>query len=479
MDFSGSLNLYVSIHRRLRIRKSKSLVFILFSVMIAGSAFVTLFDPDGTTGAVMAAGWGVGITMVVALLFSGVLVSKNEKIMIIIAWLVRIVWSTNQSFGLGIQGDPFFEMGYSLYYGYDTCMHINCPILTNYPPILEKWFHVTGPNRFVVSYMNAFLTMAAVFFVIKSFEILKIEGKLRTLAVAIMALNPFIIVFCADVYREAIYIFCSSISFYFFIKWAVVRKKVVYITAALLLTLPIVYLHTGYLMITIAYFIVALFNLKGLNFNRAIYKIIAIIVGVFAAFFVFGLIGGGISNANYLSKISLSLEENLKSFVTISSLQTNTGSMYLRWMTSITTISQFLIFSVLRVIEFLYSPLPFENYRLQDIASFLIDSTIFITATIFIFWMLHVQNVRRIKIRHAKPGYYLVLICAIFSILFVALPFSWGTIASGTAIRHRQCLLPMVCCIIGICGSFIKDRKLSDNEKKKSGTIYESSVYRV
>lgn len=79
--------------------------------------------------------------------------------------------------------------------------------------------------------------------------------------------------------------------------------------------------------------------------------------------------------------------------------------------------------------------------------SFVADSLIFLVALVLVLMFVIDKKWKVTKFN----SYGLILIASIVIVLLTAIPFAWGTFNAGTALRHRNCLLPFICIQIGIC----------------------------
>ena len=451
----------ISKHNTLKVNRGPLLAILIIALISCISFVFTLFDPtaecDDTLVSML---WLVGLTIAVLTLFSYSIINNfKEWIIVALAWGVRIVYATiNNSEIITFRGDNFYDMARGLYYGYNHIMGGTYPIITNYPSVLVEEFNIFGINRLVTCYVNAFLTMVAIFYLLKCFSLLKFNQRIRTILLIVFSFNPFTILFGAEVFREAIYIPLVTISLYFFIKWAMNRRPL-NIVFAMVAIIPVAWLHSGYIMIAAGYAIIGLLYLGRLNNNRLMYKLLLLIMIIGAV----GVILFTEFGNNFVSKISLIT--NPSAFAShFDNVNTNTnsdaGSHYLAWMSGTTSIALFILYTPIRIFYFLYSPMLWDCYRLQDWLSFVADSSIFLVALVLVLKFIINKKWKVTK----SNSYGLVLIASIIIVLLTALPFAWGTYNAGTALRHRNCLLPFICLQIGICMSYFKSTRKKENE---------------
>lgn len=432
---------------RVKSKTFYAVAIIIFTTVV--STAVTVIDPTAEWDkSLISVLWLVGLTIAVIQLFSSDIVkSRDERFVIAAAWIVRILYaSMNNIEIISFRGDDFFSMAHGLYYGYDHVIEGTYPVLTHYPSVLLGEFHVFGINRLVTCYVNAFLGMIAIYFLMKCFRLLDISKTVRTILLCVFSFNIFFILYGSDVFRESIYMTLVTISLYFFIKWTMDRKSVD-VLIALIMIVPVVWLHSGYIMIAGGYILVSIFYLRKITVEKLLCKyalVTAMGVFVFIAFFtsVFG---------DLLEKVSIG--GDLSSFWSyfdsvLNVVNADSGSVYLRWMTGISSVGMMILYTPIRLFYLLYSPMVWDCYRIQDCIVFFTDSVVFLSA---LFLSLRVCVFGRKRSRIREKGHYAVLVGSAVVLLLTSIPFAWGVFNAGTAIRHRNCLLPFVIIQLAIC----------------------------
>lgn len=442
-------------------------VAILLFVTIVSTCF-TMVDPTAEWDkAFLSVLWCFGLTVAVIQMFSSDVVrNQSEKTVIMLAWIVRILYATMNNLEIFLfRGDDFFSMAHGLYYGYDHVINGTYPVLTHYPPILLGEFRIFGINRFVTCYVNAFLGMLAIYYLLKCFQLLNIERKVRIILLFVFSFNIFFILYGSDVFRESIYMTLVTISLYYFIKWTQNRKPMDVIVALIVL-IPVVWLHTGYIMIAGGYIVVCIFYLKKVTFERLVYKYVLVVaMGLFVIMAVFASLWG-----YALSSYMNHLNEGVSAFWSyfdnvLMGDNSNAGSVYLLWMSGISSIWMMIIYTPIRMFYFLFSPIVWDCYRVQDFVIFITDSVVFLSS---FYYVLKVCIFRRKRSLVRSDGHYGVLVGTAVVVLLTTIPFAWGTFNAGTAIRHRNCLLPFIIIQLAICLSARKRRINEEEEDVKS-----------
>lgn len=122
------------------------------------------------------------------------------------------------------------------------------------------------------------------------------------------------------------------------------------------------------------------------------------------------------------------------------------SSDYLTWL-DLSSPSRILLFLPLKAIYFLYSPIIIDWRGLNDIAAFVLDSSVYIAIS----WILLSRKV-------GVPQYRLLKRYLLISIIVTTVMFSFGTSNTGTAIRHRA----KICFFMLIAASVSTEKKRKD-----------------
>jgi hypothetical protein len=154
--------------------------------------------------------------------------------------------------------------------------------------------------------------------------------------------------------------------------------------------------------------------------------------------FTFALIANNISNLN--GKFSfLILEENLSLIESYQSKKrVEGGATYLRNY-QINSAVDLIPFASLRLVYFIFSPMPYDVRGLGDLVAILLNSSFFY----FLFYLI-------IRSRKIISKNHFSIFPKIFFILFltIALGFAFGTENSATAMRHRTKIFPVLIIVV-------------------------------
>ena len=202
--------------------------------------------------------------------------------------------------------------------------------------------------------------------------------------------------------------------------------------------------HSGVIFVTTGYLITLLSGKK----NQKIFQYLVLILGIIGFILFKDILLEKVGGGEIETIIAANNRDTLKM----------AGSGYLQSI-STTSLGQIIIFLPLFIFYFLYSPTPDMFRGGLDIISFILNSSIYLYFTFSGFYLYRkVKN--RLTLAEKKIIKYLFI-----SALFTIAVFSIGTRNAGTAIRHRDKIVPLLIVIFAI----IKNRTILLKEKK----IYE------
>src|SRR5699024_747145 len=304
-----------------------------------------------------------------------------------------------------------------------------------YAKILGVVFYFIGDNRIIGQYINVVLGMAVIILIYRILKMLNVEKENLNGAILIASILPNTLIFSAILLRENFITFFVTLSFYFFIKWYKKGKSRNQIFSIISIIVASVF-HSGVIGMLVGYILAyVLFNRKKYEYKLSGRSIMVIMLFIFIALTV-------MNNQNiFLGKFS-----NIEEIDDIINAANSRGgeSKYLTSL-QISTWWQILLYSPVYMMYFLISPLPWDWRGFNDILTFCIDSVLYL-------YLLYIgiKNIGNIKtMRNNK---YIIFNIGI-SILITVFIFGIGVSNAGTAMRHRQKILP----VLIILSTVIKD----------------------
>ena len=275
------------------------------------------------------------------------------------------------------------------------------------------------------------------------YEILKklrIKKNLLVLMIGVSALSPISLIYRTGILREATIILFISYSLKNFIFYCVDKDNLAMIKAFIFIGIGAMF-HSGAIFIVSGYMIA----LSGGRKNQKIYQFLILILGI---------IGFILFKDSLLEKVGGGDIENILLANNRDSLKM-ASSGYLKSI-STNSLIQIVIYLPLFVFYFLFSPTPDMFRGVIDIISFLLNSSIYIY--LILGSLYYLKNLKR----GLNPVEKKILKCLFLSAIFTIAVFSIGTRNAGTAIRHRDKIVPLLIAIFSI----IKNRYIIMKERR-------------
>lgn len=303
---------------------------------------------------------------------------------------------------------------------------------TNYTNIISTIYFIVGPVRMIAQQFNVVLGMGVIFVCLKIFDELNFSTKQKQIATAMLALFPHICIFSAILLREAPIQFCLAYSTLFFIRW-MKNKPLWNLVISLVFILGAASLHGGSVFWACGYVAAVCVYRPAFRKNAlTVATIGGIVLAGLAVVAMIPLMDKRVdAMATALSEGEVAVDGEKAADAA--------GSAYLTWL-NISNPYLLLLFSPLKMFYFLFSPLPPDWRGAMDVIAFVFDSTIYAGA----FWTIW----RGLK-HLADPVQKNIVRYLLVSVLAMSFVFGYGTIASGTALRHRCKFFPelLVCAI--------------------------------
>lgn len=258
--------------------------------------------------------------------------------------------------------------------------------------------------------------------------LLKIERNLKRFLMYVLIISPISLIMRAGILREAIIIVCVSYSLKNFIEYIFENNFYKMIISFISIGIGAIF-HSGVIFLAIGYF----FYLLGGKKNQKFIQILILLIGIIV-FLVFKdklliTVGGG----DVDRILAYNNDNTLKS----------AGSAYLTSI-STTSLAQIGAYLPLFMFYFLYSPTPDMIRGVLDIVTLALNSSIYLYITFI--GLITYKNVKSKLSQKEKK----IVKSLLIGILFTIAVFSVGTRNAGTAMRHRDKVLPFLIVIFAI-----------------------------
>lgn len=311
-----------------------------------------------------------------------------------------------------------------------------------YTKILGIVSYITFPERILLQYINVLLGLFIILIMYKILKELCIDEKIIRNSLIMISLFPISIIHSAILLRENIISFFLILSLYYLVKWYKKKSLKDMVIAVSLVGLASIF-HSGVLFITIGYiFAILFYNHKYDKFKFKTNTIIQFLIITMVGVVIFTKY-----NDVFLAKFSS--VDDIQDVLRFASGGRG-GAVYLTWL-NISNPLQLIIFAPIKMIYFLVSPLPMDWRGISDVLAFSIDGILYLYLLINC-----LSNIGKIEKRSKLTD---IILISLLAVIFV---FGIGLNNAGTAMRHRNKILPLIIVLY----SLIADEILVGKNKK-------------
>jgi len=376
------------------------------------------------------------VSFVIALLFLKTVHDPKVFRLLVLAFTTRIIVMLLDYYEIvSIPGSGDVEGFHSV--ASDNQNSTDITVFTNYTVLLTYIYRLTDCSKLLAQYVNVMMGMIFLYFLNKTLKLVKADRKTHLVILIIAAIMPNLIFFAAILLREAWIEMFLMMSIYYYVRWFLGVGKTTDAVLSILYVFCATWMHSGCVVVVLGYmlgFFVYNRRTKAIQFSNSFVPVMTMVV-IMALF----LISNADSFLGKFGHLGDSATEDM--MVDVYTAKVEAGSTYLDWLT-VTTPAQAVLFAPLKMFYFLFSPIPLDWRNLMDAIAFLLDSTVYI----FLFY----QIIKRKS--HSPERRYLIrfLLVSFFLATFV---FAFGTIASGTAVRHRAKIVAILFVCYGLTGT--------------------------
>lgn len=377
-----------------------------------------------------------------------ILLSLDKKIrsIMVSGFIIRVLFLFFDLYGRGIFILPNSGSDSEGYFARAIEVSENMDLLGNsvvsiYSQITGVIIKFVGPQRMFVQYLNVLLGISTVYVIYLILRQIKVRNKIQKWVLAIASFMPNAIIMSAIFLREAFPAFFVAVSILYFMKWINFHKRSQMLVSLVSLGLASVF-HSGVIGIILGLafgFLFYDYRTQSFTFTRQtiLYGLLLLIIIIFSMIFFDDYIFGkfrGIDNINDIYNKASGIGRG--------------GSVYLSGI-EVNNFLDFILYSPIKGLYFYLSPLPWDWRGLNDVFSFLIDSIVYFLIILFLFF-------NKSSTPKSKSLIFL------FSLMIIGggLVFGTGVDNAGTAMRHRQKLIPVFLMLLAILWESYSDFKL-------------------
>jgi hypothetical protein len=291
-------------------------------------------------------------------------------------------------------------------------------------------FHFVGPERLVGHYMNVLAGVSVVAVVYAILNRLEIKGKTATTVLLITAFFPNSLVMSAVFLREIFPTLFVAISLYYFVVWFQEnRMKDLALSVAMLGVASV--FHSGVVGLLLGYSFAFLFYQARSGLFR--------FTGQSIAAFIVLSICLTLAATQY-QEVFFGKFQNVEEFEDIyDTANSRRGqSAYLEGV-AIDSPASLTLWGPVKILYFMAAPVPWDWRGFADVLTFFLDSLLYIGA--FVYLLLS---------RKYFTNRQALYICLFLALLGAIIIFGIGVSNAGTAMRHRQKLIPLFLILLAL-----------------------------
>lgn len=341
-----------------------------------------------------------------------------------------------------LSGDAigFWRVATQYYYGdFNT-------VYTGYPYILNTLFHIFGINYICCLIANVFMMTLSTLIVCDIMNKIGVTGSTRRITLVMSAMLPYTFIIATSIWRESIYVLCFTISLSFYVDYAITGnyRRLILASASVL---PAIALHGGYFPIIVVCFTIGRRRREGGFLKGDIFPpLICILLTI-----LFLSISTRTVGSRYVTNGLTNPEDFLDRLAGREGGST-ANSAYLVGLRA-DTWRKAIIYTPIRVLYYLASPMPMDWRGIIDIVTFLFDSTFHLVLLMLSQYCFSLINrtkaIEGYNYKFTTDDLYIDLLrTTLACTLLCAVVFAVGTSAAGTAIRHRDAMVTIE--VVGI-----------------------------
>ena len=292
----------------------------------------------------------------------------------------------------------------------------------NFIILMSKVFNLIGINQLYGQFLLMLMSVLAIILFLKTVEKLVADKQSKARIAWIINLLPNFALLSSLFLRESIVVLLITISVCSIVEWMLNNGGLFFVIALISSSIACLF-HSGSIGITIGCILCLLiYDNQEKRIHATAGGIIFAVIFALGISFVFLRYGDAL-----MGKFT-----GVESIADLANTNQFGGSSYARYVGNSNTPINMIIYTLPRIVYFLFSPFPWQWRGLSDVIAFLFSSLYYV----FIIY----NSLRFIFNRENKnTGMVIALLVVAFFCTFI---FAWGVSNTGTASRHRD---KMVC----------------------------------
>ena len=268
---------------------------------------------------------------------------------------------------------------------------------------------------------------------------LGVERKIRENSMYILCLLPDFAILSVVFRRESLIAMFVAISLYSFSLW-LKRKKEWYFWGAFVAVLLSATVHSGTVAIAVGYIVIrVVYSNRQEKLKLSASGIAMAVLLLFVMTFLY----------NNYGDLLFGKIPDIENISDIAGMSTRGGSSYAQYVGNSNTPLNMLIYTVPRMVYFLFSPFPWQWRGVEDIIAFCFSA---------LYYALVLVRVIRYLAKGEQENRQYVILFLILAIC-TAFVFGWGVTNTGTATRHREKATVLYAVLYGLSALKKPDKK--------------------
>lgn len=287
-----------------------------------------------------------------------------------------------------------------------------------FPQMTGEIISRIGVSRLYVQFLLMLCSVVALHLLDAMLREINVDTLRRRRVMYIVCLMPNFAILSSIFLRESIVAFFAALSLWAFIKWWVNGRERWFLFAFAAVFFASRF-HSGTVAMAIGYIAIRfLYDKRRKVFHTSWKNILPTIVFVTVFVYLY---------TNH-KDVLFGKMANIETIDDIASGHGMGGSTYAAYVGNSSTPLNMLIYTLPRIVFFLFSPFPWHWRGLSDIIAFCFNS---------VFYLWTVYSAYK-YLRSKETGNRSLLIALVLIALVTVFVFAWGTSNTGTAVRHRD-----------------------------------------
>jgi hypothetical protein len=388
-------------------------------------------------GANSNASWSVIVVLVHALLtLMCIFLFMNKQFIFLSAFIARLVFMFWDMYAKhiyvlpnsGIDSEVFFQQAVYFSQNIQGLFSYNGEL---YSKIIGVIFYFIGPQRIIGQYINVLIGLTIVTVIYRTLKMLNIDYRTTRIILLLAAFFPNSLIMSAIFLREIFPTFFITLSIYHYVKWIKTNSNLCVVLSFTFLVVASTF-HSGIIGLSLGYFYGYYINRKSRNRISFRLKTFTSILSItLVLLFVFTYFEDSIF-------VKFRSIQSLEDIYIQASKSGEGGSGYLQNI-NVNNPLQLLLIGPVKSLFFIGSPLPFNWRGIMDVFTFFSDSLLYL----YVFFSSYKIAKKFGQSKH-------IAMSLIFMIIGAIIIFGLGVSNAGTAIRHRQKLLPVFLVLLAV-----------------------------